>query len=72
MINFETFQVINHGINLPGITDAIDAAAEFFDLPHEEKISLASANVHEPVDKRRHELYPDSVVQLRVSVSKVP
>lgn len=49
MINFETFQVINHGINLLGITDAIDAAAEFFDLPQEAKIPLASANVHEPV-----------------------
>ncbi|KAL3516843.1 hypothetical protein ACH5RR_023745 [Cinchona calisaya] len=43
------FQVINHGIPLSVMSDALDTATEFFDLPHEEKLSLASANIHEPV-----------------------
>ncbi|XP_027101799.2 flavanone 3-dioxygenase 3-like [Coffea arabica] len=43
------FQVINHGIPLSVMNDALDAATDFFELPHEEKMSLASANIREPV-----------------------
>ncbi|XP_059650999.1 flavanone 3-dioxygenase 3 [Cornus florida] len=43
------FQVINHGIP-PSVTHgALDSAAEFFNLPIEEKMQLFSENVHEPV-----------------------
>ncbi|XP_037495836.1 flavanone 3-dioxygenase 3 [Jatropha curcas] len=43
------FQVINHGIPLPVMKDALDAAMDFFDLPFEEKKLLMSDNVHAPV-----------------------
>ncbi|KAK3020980.1 LOW QUALITY PROTEIN: hypothetical protein RJ639_047529 [Escallonia herrerae] len=43
------FQVINHGIPASVMNDASDSATEFFDLSSEEKMSLASSNVHEPV-----------------------
>ncbi|XP_040992616.1 flavanone 3-dioxygenase 3-like [Juglans microcarpa x Juglans regia] len=43
------FQVINHGIPPSVMKDALDAATEFFNLPLEEKMLHASANVHEPV-----------------------
>ncbi|XP_009760749.1 flavanone 3-dioxygenase 3-like [Nicotiana tabacum] len=43
------FQVVNHGIPLSVMKDAIDAASEFFDLPTEEKKHLLSSNVHEPI-----------------------
>lgn len=43
------FQVINHGIPLSIMKDALDAATEFFNLPIEEKMLLVSDNVHEPV-----------------------
>ncbi|KAG5555820.1 hypothetical protein RHGRI_006462 [Rhododendron griersonianum] len=43
------FQVINHGIPSTYVNDAIDTATEFFNLPSEEKMHLASADVHKPV-----------------------
>ncbi|XP_060218997.1 flavanone 3-dioxygenase 3-like [Lycium barbarum] len=43
------FQVVNHGIPLSVMKDALDAATEFFDLPNEEKMHLLSSNVHDPV-----------------------
>lgn len=43
------FQVINHGVPPSVMKDALDAATEFFNLPHEEKMLHASANVHKPV-----------------------
>ncbi|WOH14428.1 hypothetical protein DCAR_0933947 [Daucus carota subsp. sativus] len=43
------FQVINHGISTLTMNDAIDVAREFFNLPSDEKMHLASANVHNPV-----------------------
>ncbi|XVF79745.1 hypothetical protein PTKIN_Ptkin15bG0014300 [Pterospermum kingtungense] len=43
------FQVINHGIPLSIMNDALDAAAEFFNLPLEEKMPLLSDDVHAPV-----------------------
>ncbi|MCD7446079.1 hypothetical protein HAX54_037286 [Datura stramonium] len=43
------FQVVNHGIPLSVMKDVLDAAAEFFDLPNEEKMHLLSPNVHDPV-----------------------
>ncbi|XVF79746.1 hypothetical protein PTKIN_Ptkin15bG0014400 [Pterospermum kingtungense] len=46
---FGFFQVINHGIPLSIVNDALDAAAEFFNLPLEEKMPLLSDNVHAPV-----------------------
>ncbi|XP_021598794.1 flavanone 3-dioxygenase 3 [Manihot esculenta] len=43
------FQVINHGIPLHVMKNALDAVMGFFDLPLEEKMLLMSANVHAPV-----------------------
>ncbi|KAK5775944.1 hypothetical protein PVK06_043900 [Gossypium arboreum] len=43
------FQVVNHGIPLPVIHDALAAATEFFNLSLEEKMTLLSDNVHNPV-----------------------
>ncbi|KAF7147280.1 hypothetical protein RHSIM_Rhsim03G0034200 [Rhododendron simsii] len=43
------FQVINHGIPSMYANDAIDAATEFFNLPSEEKMHLASTDVRKPV-----------------------
>ncbi|PWA93349.1 protein DMR6-LIKE OXYGENASE 1 [Artemisia annua] len=43
------FQVINHGIPTSVLKDALDSAEEFFNLPSEEKMCFASADVHEPV-----------------------
>ncbi|KAK6804307.1 hypothetical protein RDI58_002091 [Solanum bulbocastanum] len=43
------FQVVNHGIPLSVMKDALDNAIEFFDLPSEEKMHLLSSNVHDPV-----------------------
>ncbi|KAM5554691.1 flavanone 3-dioxygenase 3-like [Rosa sericea] len=43
------FQVINHGIPLSMMKDALSAANEFFNLPVEEKMLLGSDNVHAPV-----------------------
>lgn len=41
--------MINHGISTLTMNDAIDVAREFFNLPSDEKMHLASANVHNPV-----------------------
>ncbi|KAI8545493.1 hypothetical protein RHMOL_Rhmol07G0043900 [Rhododendron molle] len=46
------FQVINHGIPSTYINGAIDTATEFFNLPSEEKMHLASADVHKPVREK--------------------
>ncbi|XP_050204059.1 flavanone 3-dioxygenase 3-like [Mercurialis annua] len=43
------FQVINHGIPLSVMEDALQAATDFFNLPLEEKMLLLSTNVHAPV-----------------------
>ncbi|KAK4414581.1 Flavanone 3-dioxygenase 3 [Sesamum alatum] len=43
------FQVINHGIQISLTDDALDVAEEFFDLPNEKKMCLASTDVREPV-----------------------
>ncbi|KAL6125892.1 hypothetical protein ACLB2K_073943 [Fragaria x ananassa] len=43
------FQVINHGIPLSVMKDALSAANEFFNLPVEDKMLLGSDNVHAPV-----------------------
>ncbi|XP_021279688.1 protein DMR6-LIKE OXYGENASE 1 [Herrania umbratica] len=43
------FQVVNHGIPLSVMNDALDAATEFFNLPCEETMLLLSDNVHDPV-----------------------
>nr|XP_043622504.1 flavanone 3-dioxygenase 3-like [Erigeron canadensis] len=43
------FQVINHGIPTSVMKDALDSAEEFFNLPNDEKMCFASADVHEPV-----------------------
>ncbi|KAL6981338.1 hypothetical protein U1Q18_022967 [Sarracenia purpurea var. burkii] len=43
------FQVINHGIPLSFIRDALEIAKEFFNLPSEEKMRHASDNVHDPI-----------------------
>ncbi|PIN01728.1 Iron/ascorbate family oxidoreductase [Handroanthus impetiginosus] len=42
-------QVINHGIPLSYTTDALDVAAEFFTMPNETKMHLASSDVCQPV-----------------------
>ncbi|KAE9465904.1 hypothetical protein C3L33_02178, partial [Rhododendron williamsianum] len=46
------FQVINHGIPSTYANDAIDAATEFFNLPSEEKMHLASVDVHKPIREK--------------------
>lgn len=46
---FTTLQVINHGIPVSLTDEALDVAADFFDMPNDTKMQLASANVHEPV-----------------------
>ncbi|KAF7147273.1 hypothetical protein RHSIM_Rhsim03G0034100 [Rhododendron simsii] len=46
------FQVINHGIPSTYVNDAIDTATEFFNLPSEEKMHLASADVHKPIREK--------------------
>ncbi|KAI8562400.1 hypothetical protein RHMOL_Rhmol03G0034400 [Rhododendron molle] len=46
------FQVINHGIPSTYVNDAINTATEFFNLPSEEKMHLASADVHKPVREK--------------------
>ncbi|KAK9076511.1 hypothetical protein SSX86_004845 [Deinandra increscens subsp. villosa] len=43
------FQVINHGISTMVMKGALDSAEEFFDLPSDEKMCFASADVHKPV-----------------------
>ncbi|KAM3323085.1 flavanone 3-dioxygenase 3-like [Capsicum chacoense] len=43
------FQVVNHGIPLSVMDDAIEAAREFFDLPPQDKRHLLSSNVYDPV-----------------------
>ncbi|PON58816.1 Non-heme dioxygenase N-terminal domain containing protein [Parasponia andersonii] len=43
------FQLIHHGVSPLVMKDALDAAAEFFNLPMEEKMLLGSDNVNEPV-----------------------
>ncbi|KAL4322472.1 hypothetical protein AHAS_Ahas14G0213900 [Arachis hypogaea] len=45
---FGFFQVINHGIDQSTINEALKAAEEFFNLPHEEKMCLFSDDVHKP------------------------
>lgn len=49
MSKLTCFQVINHGIPLHVMKDALDAVMGFFDLPLEEKMLLMSGNVHAPV-----------------------
>lgn len=44
-----TLQVVNHGIPLSVMKDALEAATEFFDLPNEKKMHFLSSNVHDPV-----------------------
>ncbi|KAL1360693.1 hypothetical protein HN51_006084 [Arachis hypogaea] len=46
---FGFFQVINHGIDESAINEALKAAEEFFNLPHDEKMCLFSDDVHKPV-----------------------
>ncbi|XVE76840.1 hypothetical protein DITRI_Ditri13aG0012500 [Diplodiscus trichospermus] len=46
---FGFFQVVDHGIPLSIMNDALDAAKEFFNLSLEEKMPLLSDNVHDPV-----------------------
>ncbi|KAL7120954.1 hypothetical protein ACP275_02G154000 [Erythranthe tilingii] len=46
---FGFFQVTNHGIPVSFTKDALDVAKEFFDLPNETKIRIASTDIHEPV-----------------------
>ncbi|KAL1562092.1 hypothetical protein AAHA92_04710 [Salvia divinorum] len=46
---FGGFQVINHGIHVSLTDEALDVAAEFFEMPNDIKMRLASTNVHEPV-----------------------
>ncbi|KAL1535787.1 flavanone 3-dioxygenase 3-like [Salvia divinorum] len=46
---FGGFQVINHGIPASLTDQALDVAADFFDMPNDTKMQLASTNVHEPV-----------------------
>ncbi|KAL7120952.1 hypothetical protein ACP275_02G153800 [Erythranthe tilingii] len=46
---FGFFQVINHGIPVSLTKDALDVAKEFFDLPNETKMRLASDDVCKPV-----------------------
>ncbi|KAF2315452.1 hypothetical protein GH714_039292 [Hevea brasiliensis] len=43
------FQVVNHGIPLHVMKDALEAIVGFFDLPLEGKMLLMSDNVHAPV-----------------------
>ncbi|XWS77330.1 hypothetical protein CRYUN_Cryun01aG0251700 [Craigia yunnanensis] len=43
------FQVVNHGIPLSVMNEALDAATEFFNSSLEEKMPLLSDNVHDPV-----------------------
>ncbi|MFS7942418.1 putative flavanone 3-dioxygenase [Helianthus anomalus] len=43
------FQVINHGISSSVMKDALDSAEQFFDLPSDDKMCFASADVHKPV-----------------------
>ncbi|KAK6162667.1 hypothetical protein DH2020_002508 [Rehmannia glutinosa] len=43
------FQVINHGIPISFTNEALDVAAEFFNMPNETKMCLASSDVREPV-----------------------
>ncbi|XP_071686567.1 flavanone 3-dioxygenase 3-like [Rutidosis leptorrhynchoides] len=47
--NLGFFQVINHGIPTSIVEGSLDAAEEFFNMPSDEKICFASANVHDPV-----------------------
>ncbi|GKA67465.1 flavanone 3-dioxygenase 3-like protein [Tanacetum coccineum] len=46
------FQVVNHGVPISVMQDALDVAREFFHLPSDEKMQFASANVHEPVREK--------------------
>ncbi|KAG8391506.1 hypothetical protein BUALT_Bualt01G0194800 [Buddleja alternifolia] len=46
------FQVINHGISISFTNNALDAAADFFDLPNEMKMRLASNDIREPVREK--------------------
>ncbi|KAL8062364.1 hypothetical protein ABFX02_02G142000 [Erythranthe guttata] len=46
---FGFFQVINHGIPVSLTKEALDVAKEFFDLPNETKMRLASDDVCKPV-----------------------
>ena len=48
-INMCILKVINHGIPASVMKDALDSAEEFFNLPSEEKMCFASADVHMPV-----------------------
>ncbi|KAK6119370.1 hypothetical protein DH2020_046890 [Rehmannia glutinosa] len=41
--------VINHGIPISFTNEALDVAAEFFNMPNETKMCLASSDVREPV-----------------------
>ncbi|EYU40361.1 hypothetical protein ABFS82_02G140600 [Erythranthe guttata] len=43
------FQVINHGIPIPIVDQALEVAAEFFDMPNEKKMRIASTDAREPV-----------------------
>uniref|UniRef100_A0AAU7NIR9 Flavonol synthase n=1 Tax=Saraca asoca TaxID=1073321 RepID=A0AAU7NIR9_9FABA len=43
------FQIINHGIPQSIMNGALEVAAEFFNLPKEEKMRLFSDDVHKPV-----------------------
>lgn len=43
------FQVINHGIPLTTMSEALEAAKDFFDLPIEKKMQLQSDDVHASV-----------------------
>lgn len=42
-------KVINHGIPISFTRDALEVAADFFNLPNETKMHFASTDVREPV-----------------------
>ncbi|XP_057756487.1 flavanone 3-dioxygenase 3-like [Arachis stenosperma] len=46
---YKISNVINHGIDESAINEALKAAEEFFNLPHDEKMCLFSDDVHKPV-----------------------
>ncbi|CAN8280183.1 unnamed protein product [Cochlearia groenlandica] len=46
---FGFFQIINHGVSLSVMKDALDAATRFFDLPADEKMHMVSDDIRNPV-----------------------
>lgn len=48
-IYIHILQVINHGVSVSEMDEALSVASEFFDLPMEEKMRYKSNDVNEPV-----------------------